>query len=59
MFLTSDIQDEYQSYSEAKGIFEWEEAIQEEILVVNKNKTWELVQKSKNVELVTCKWVYK
>ncbi|RWR74934.1 Integrase, catalytic core [Cinnamomum micranthum f. kanehirae] len=52
-------EDEPTSYNEAKGISEWEEAMQEEISALNKNCTWELVSKPKNVTPVTCKWVYK
>ena len=34
-------------------------AMREETSAPNKNCTWKLVPKPKNVELVTCKWVYK
>lgn len=50
---------ELKSYSEIKGIPEWEEAMQEEISALSKNCIWELVSKSKDAELVTCKWVYR
>ena len=51
--------DEPKSYNKAKGIPKWEEAMQEEISALNKNCTWELVPKPKDVDLITCKWVYK
>lgn len=59
-FFTGGLcEDEPTSYNEAKGISEWEEAMQEEISALNKNCTWELVPKPKNVAPVTCKRVYK
>lgn len=58
-FTRGSCEDEPTSYNEAKGISEWEEAMQEEISALNKNCTWELVPKPKNVTPVTCKWVYK
>lgn len=36
---------EPKSYVEAKCVLKWEEAMKEEILVLNKNYTWELVLK--------------
>jgi len=40
--------DEPKSYNEAKGISEWEEAMQAEILALHKNFTWEIVLKPKD-----------
>ena len=51
--------DEPKSYNEAKGISEWEEAMQAEISALHKNFTRELVPKPKDADLVTCKWVFK
>lgn len=51
--------DEPKSYNAAKETPEWEEAMQEEISALKKNCTWELVPKPENVDLVTCKWIYK
>ena len=59
-FLMGDAYgDEPKSYNEAKGISEWEEAMQAEISALHKNFTWELVPKPKDADLVTCKWVFK
>lgn len=59
-FFIGDIcEGEPKSYSEAKGISEWEEAMKEEISALNKNSTWELIPMPKGADLVTCKWVYK
>ncbi|KAK9102437.1 hypothetical protein Sjap_019691 [Stephania japonica] len=33
--------------------------MKEEILSLTKNTTWELVPKPNDVDLFTCKWVYK
>lgn len=33
--------------------------MKKDILALNKNCTWELVPKPKDVDLVTCKWFYK
>ena len=46
-------------YSEAKGISEWENALMKEISALRKNDTWELVPKSHDADLITCKWVQK
>lgn len=52
-------ENEPKCYEEARGVREWEEAMQEEISALNKNCTWQLVPKPADAELVTCKWVYK
>ena len=46
-------------YSEAKGISEWENAMMEQISALEKNDTYELVPKSHDADLITCKRVYK
>ena len=57
--FSANEEDEPKCYKEAKGIREWEEAMQEEIAALNKNDTWQLVPKPADAELVSCKWVYK
>ena len=47
---------DHQTYEEAKGKHEWEEAMKNEYDSLIKNNTWEL-PKDKN--LVHNKWVYK
>ncbi|KAG7548326.1 Integrase catalytic core [Arabidopsis suecica] len=51
--------DEPSSYDEAKGVQEWEAAMKEEMSALKKNETWDLVPKPKDVEPVSCKWVYR
>ncbi|CAA0816600.1 cysteine-rich RLK (RECEPTOR-like protein kinase) 8 [Striga hermonthica] len=51
--------DEPKFYNEAKGIREREEAMNKEVSALNKNCTWELVEKPMNIQPITCKWVYK
>ncbi|KAG7551025.1 Zinc finger CCHC-type [Arabidopsis thaliana x Arabidopsis arenosa] len=51
--------DEPSSYEEAKGVQEWEAAMKEEMSALKKNETWDLVPKPKDVEPVSCKWVYR
>lgn len=52
-------ENEPSSYNEAKGVKEWEEAMNEEMHALVKNETWDLVPKPKDVKPVSCKWVYK
>lgn len=33
--------------------------MEEEIVALEQNQTWELVLKSKDVKLISCKWIYK
>lgn len=37
----------------------WMTAMEEELQSLHKNKTWELVKRPKNKNIVGCKWVYK
>ncbi|KAK3011850.1 hypothetical protein RJ639_010446 [Escallonia herrerae] len=46
-------------YEAAKGIPKWEAAMQQETNALLRNDTWELIPKPKDVEPVTCRWVYK
>ncbi|GKV52289.1 hypothetical protein SLEP1_g58877 [Rubroshorea leprosula] len=45
-------------FEKAKGVKVWEDAMDEEMNVLFKNETWDLVPKPKDVQLVSCKWVY-
>ena len=42
----------------AKQDPKWENAIKEELLALQKNKTWELVHLPKGKKAVGCKWVF-
>ncbi|KAJ3673974.1 hypothetical protein LUZ60_005966 [Juncus effusus] len=46
-------------FEEAKVNKSWEDAMDEEMQALCKNKTWDPVLKPKGVDPVTCKWVYK
>ncbi|RVX04841.1 Retrovirus-related Pol polyprotein from transposon RE1 [Vitis vinifera] len=37
----------------------WAEAMQTEIAALHKNQTWDLVDPPKDVNIISCKWVYK
>ncbi|XP_062118649.1 uncharacterized mitochondrial protein AtMg00820-like [Humulus lupulus] len=47
------------TYEEASQNIKWIEAMKEEISALEKNQTWELVEKPKEVKLISWKWVYK
>ena len=59
--LSADFCDDVpQSYDEATKIGkEWKEAIDYELSVLKKNKTWEIVPYPKNVKVIDSKWVFK
>ncbi|KAD3642096.1 hypothetical protein E3N88_31320 [Mikania micrantha] len=47
------------NYKDAKGVKEWEDAMAAEIRSIEKNKTWELTEKSNGITPIGLKWVYK
>ncbi|KAJ0546766.1 putative RNA-directed DNA polymerase [Helianthus annuus] len=54
-----DILCEPESFQEASQKQEWLDAMKTEMDALVSNQTWELVPKPHNVNLVSCKWVYK
>ena len=50
---------EPQSYQEASADPQWQQAMQEELLALEKTHTWDLVDPPSNKTLVGCKWIYK
>eukprot|EP00253_Pinus_taeda_P014834 PITA_14834 len=50
---------EPQTYSEAKGISEWEQAMDAEFQSLQKNHTWILSDLSEGKKPISCKWLYK
>jgi hypothetical protein len=44
--------------SEALSKTEWRDAMREEMSAVEKNRTWEIVDKSKGKNIVDCKWIF-
>ena len=47
------------SYDEAARSKDWKKAMEEEIQALHQNETWELVPKPREVQPISCKWVYK
>eukprot|EP00253_Pinus_taeda_P019794 PITA_19794 len=50
---------EPQTYSEAKGTTEWEQAMEAEFQSLQKNHTWALSDLPAGKKPISCKWVYK
>lgn len=54
-----DMVKEPSTYDEASTKQEWMEAMEEEIIALKQNQTWELVPKPNDVKPISCKWIYK
>ena len=50
---------EPQKFEEAVKENIWQDAMDEEIRVIKKNRTWELVDRPKSKDIIGLKWVYK
>ncbi|RVW59275.1 Retrovirus-related Pol polyprotein from transposon TNT 1-94 [Vitis vinifera] len=50
---------EPETFAEAFQNPDWSKAMKEEIAALKRNQTWELVPKPRDVEPISCKWVYK
>ena len=50
---------EPQSFEEAIKDEDWRKAIEKEIDVIEKNGTWQLVEKLKDKEIIGVKWIYR
>ena len=50
---------EPENYQEAAGDKAWQEAMKEELEVIEKNNTWELVERPSDKPVIGVKWVYK
>ena len=50
---------EPESFEEAIKEEAWKKAMEEEIHVIEKNKTWELIEKPKDKEVIGVKWIFK
>ena len=37
---------------------EWKDAVREEMSALEKNKTWEIVERPKGKNIVDCKWIF-
>ena len=54
--------DETMTYTEAmtsKESKQWKQAMDEEMRTLQRNRTWELIEKPKGQKVVTCKWIFK
>ena len=47
------------TYREAAAHQEWQHAMAEEIVALERTSTWDLVPLPPHVTSITCKWVYK
>jgi cell pole-organizing protein PopZ len=50
---------EPENYQEAAGDKAWQEAMKEELEMIEKNNTWELVERPTDKPVIGVKWVYK
>jgi len=50
---------EPETFEEAQLSLEWNKAMEEEFAALERNQTWELVPKPRDVKPISCKWVYK
>ncbi|GAU33542.1 hypothetical protein TSUD_143350 [Trifolium subterraneum] len=46
-------------YAEAANVEGWKVAMQEEMKMIEKNQTWQLVDKPENQKIIGVKWVYR
>ena len=57
--LLMTINDEPWSYNEAKDLKVWNDACEDEIKSIVKNKTWELVDLPRGAKAIGLKWIFK
>lgn len=50
---------EPQSFEEAHISAEWQDAMKQELMALERNKTWELVSQPPGKRPIDCKWIYK
>ena len=59
-YMAKIVQDvEPTSFEEAVGKREWKQAMDEEMVALDDNETWDLVQLREGKRSIGCKWVYK
>lgn len=51
--------EEPQTYDEALEIEGWRKAMEEEIKMIEKNRTWRLVEKPEKKNIISVKWIYR
>ncbi|GAB2281067.1 hypothetical protein Dimus_039446 [Dionaea muscipula] len=57
--IEDDMPKEPSSYQEASREKEWIKVVREEIDALAQNQIWDLVPKLRDVQPISCKWVYK
>ena len=50
---------EPEGYEEATTDQKWRNAMKEELIMIEKNKTWELVDRTNHKKAIGVKWVYR
>ncbi|KAG7563872.1 Integrase catalytic core [Arabidopsis suecica] len=51
--------EEPQCYADACVVKEWRDAMNEEIKMIEKNRTWSLVEKPEKKNVISVKWIYR
>ena len=49
---------EPKTYEEASQNSTWQKAMEEEIIALEQNQTWESVPRPRDTKLISCKWAY-
>lgn len=50
---------EPRTFKQASKFHHWQQAMQEEITALHKNKTWRLVPSQQGMNVVGCRWIFK
>ena len=50
---------ELETYEEVSQNSAWEKAMEEEIIALEQNQTWELIPRPEDVKSIFCKWAYE
>lgn len=57
-FCSADSPEDFEGAIKSNESKYWKEAMDNEIKCLNKNKTWNLIEKLKNKEVLDLKWIY-
>ena len=57
--IVEDRVNESETYEEASQNTAWQKAMEEEIIALEHNQSWELVLRLGDVKPISCRWVYK
>ena len=57
--IIEDGVNEPETYEEVSQNLVWQKAMEEEIIILEQNQTWELVSRSKDIKSIFCKWIYE